>query len=540
MAAVACGASGYGGWPASSSRCPPWAAQRPRLSQQIALPSTRDAPLFEAGRPRGAVPLVARLVPGRRSRWSADGPRLGRVASTSTSRQSLQEDSAAQAAAFSSAIGACATRRQWEQALNLFMGWRRLGLKPNYESYSSTIEACEQEQQWQWASLLLKMRAEEQQESGHGSWQLPGAEGAEDATKTGASGSAAAGRGLRDVQMGGSDGRAEQEWQEALLLLAKLGRQEGQLSTDQYAKGLRACARTGSWKRAFAFLAGMDRGRMETPASAYADAIRACAAACQWLAALQLLRRLRGRGVASLRDLSQFTEAYNAAVCACRRSGQWQWTISLLSQMRRAGPEPDRETFYQAIRTCESKGQSRWALRLLRDMKECGLVPDVTVYNAVLHVCEKQQQWRRVLDTLNDMRSSGVPPNAETFGIAVRSCSQGDAWARAMALLMESWERGCAPEEPRTYTAAIEASAKRGNWEYATWVIAELSGRGQQPDARALEIAAQLCQDAGQWVLAEKIGQMSAGDAVEQTEKRPVPARWRLDPELQERLDWGL
>jgi len=30
----------------------------------------------------------------------------------------------------------------------------RLGLTPNSESYSSTIEACEREQQWQWAGPL--------------------------------------------------------------------------------------------------------------------------------------------------------------------------------------------------------------------------------------------------------------------------------------------------------------------------------------------------------------------------------------------------
>jgi pentatricopeptide repeat protein len=90
-----------------------------------------------------------------------------------------------------------------------------------------------------------------------------------------------------------------------------------------------------------------------------------------------------------------------------------------------------------------------------------------------------------------------VAPNVISFSAAISACEKGGQWQRALALLDEMRAKGVAPDVI-SFSAAISACEKGGQWQRALALLEEMRAKGVAPDVIAFSAAISACAHANQ------------------------------------------
>ena len=202
---------------------------------------------------------------------------------------------------------------------------------------------------------------------------------------------------------------------------------------------------------------------------AYRTAIRACGEAGRWQSSLDLLRRLREEG-------SRYESGcYAEAMKACRKNGQWRVALQLHKELREHAP-PDMFTTSNAIAACEPAGQWRRALAILREQPDANAI----CVNAAISTCAKAGRWREALELLEQLEAALPPPEASAEG-RERRRRPGD------------WKRRALGPTVRSYTAAMTACTRGGEWQRALQLWERMEVHRLHPDGAAYNAAVAAC-----------------------------------------------
>lgn len=105
---------------------------------------------------------------------------------------------------------------------------------------------------------------------------------------------------------------------------------------------------------------------------------------------------------------------------------------------------------------------------------------------------EKEEGWALVLGLMEEMRAEGVAPDVFTFTTAITACGKAGQWERALVLLEEMGGGGGGDDGLRrrrtgvpiapdvaSINAAISACARAGQWESALGLLGRMAARAQ-------------------------------------------------------------
>eukprot|EP00438_Fugacium_kawagutii_P014705 Skav221095 [mRNA] locus=scaffold4552:98960:105434:- [translate_table: standard] len=140
-----------------------------------------------------------------------------------------------------------------------------------------------------------------------------------------------------------------------------------------------------------------------------------------------------------------------------------------------------------AISTCGKSSEWTEAIAILQELIEVKLELDVVPFSAAINACAKGQEWLPALLILSELNTVQVEVNVITYNSAINA-SAGE-WQIALALLHAMLENQL-QETSRwlfrdlrtrqleanliTYNSAISACAKKGEWQKALELLAEL------------------------------------------------------------------
>ncbi|CAM9882463.1 unnamed protein product [Ectocarpus sp. 12 AP-2014] len=249
---------------------------------------------------------------------------------------------------------------------------------------------------------------------------------------------------------------------------------------------------------------------------------------------------------------------YNACITALARCGRWRQALAILDHMRftanaaeaaaaaaaaaalKADPaagidsgaamsppapaavRPDVFSYSAAITACGNCGEWRRALALLRVMREQGVPPNVVSYNAAAHACVGDQ--RKIGETRTNGNNGVAEPRGRAAEEEEEEEEEEEGWALILGLMEEMRAEGVAPDV-FTFTTAITACGKAGQWERALDLLEEMGGGGGgddglrrrrtgvpiAPDVASINAAISACARAGQWESAlGLLGRMAA------------------------------
>ena len=202
-----------------------------------------------------------------------------------------------------------------------------------------------------------------------------------------------------------------------------------------------------------------------TPLSRAADAppvetthynvvIATCAAARRWQEALELLTRMRQRGVP--RD----TFTYNSVLSALGRGGRWKLAMKVFNEMQSEQVPPTTVTFASAIAACGRAGEWQRALSLLDIASQTGTPRNTIVYSSAITACEKAGEWQAALELLERMEGDGVEADATALNAAMSACARAAQPEPAERLLRAAFAKHGVEPDSYSYNALLSALAR--------------------------------------------------------------------------------
>ena len=127
------------------------------------------------------------------------------------------------------------------------------------------------------------------------------------------------------------------------------------------------------------------------------------------------------------------------------------------------------------------------------------MAPDViSVQRRHLGVREGRAVGARAGAAGGDADAGVVTPDVISFSAAISACEKGGQWERALALLEEMRERAWS-RNVISFNAAISACEKGGRWERALSLLDEMREAGVEPDVISFSAAISACEKGGQW-----------------------------------------
>eukprot|EP00397_Hematodinium_sp_SG-2012_P018259 GEMP01018700.1.p1 GENE.GEMP01018700.1~~GEMP01018700.1.p1 ORF type:complete len:778 (-),score=183.43 GEMP01018700.1:398-2710(-) len=228
-------------------------------------------------------------------------------------------------------------------------------------------------------------------------------------------------------------------------------------------------------------------------------AISACASAHQWTLALQLLTDMPQHY-----SLRPTTITYNAAMNACAKAAQWTRALELLALMHQYGENaaPDVVSYSTALNACAKAGQWQCALELFDSMRGCGIRPNAIAYNACISAlakCEHGVQWQSALSMLHSMDPS--LRTVVSYSAAISACEKAGEWVAAVRLLDTMKAENVAPNAI-AYSATISACARAAEWSVALNIFDSMLSEKVKKDVIVFNAAITACANAAMWTRA--------------------------------------
>ena len=142
----------------------------------------------------------------------------------------------------------------------------------------------------------------------------------------------------------------------------------------------------------------------------------------------------------------------------------------------------------------------RAVFAVLDDMRENGIPPNVVQVNmAVTRLGRMRDGSRPAVELLRSASERyRVVPNVYTYSAAISACEKGGQWKRALELFAEM-ERAGVARDVVIYNAAISACEKGGQWERALELFAEMERAGVARNVITYSAAISACEKGGQW-----------------------------------------
>lgn len=289
-------------------------------------------------------------------------------------------------------------------------------------------------------------------------------------------------------------------WHRALEMLRELAHETLELSLLLFNNAIAAVQLGGSWQGALQLLVKMRHKGVQPDSVGVCAAIDACATSALWRVTLEVLARF---------DTN--VNGFTAAISAVRNARQWPWSLHLLQHLVQEGLSPDEVACSAAISSCEKALRWPVSLQLLRNMgralnKEGSLEervaaaaqewagalrgsctpvdlparfpiePGVASYTAAMSSCWKGGRWDLALELLEEMVHRELTPNAVALSTAVAACESGGLWQRALSLLRKS---SGTRRDAQLYNSVIGACGSSSAWEHALALLQELSIGGK-------------------------------------------------------------
>lgn len=114
----------------------------------------------------------------------------------------------------------------------------------------------------------------------------------------------------------------------------------------------------------------------------------------------------------------------------------------------------------------------------------------------------KRHLWRAACELFSEMRGQDLEPNTIICNIALDGCRRAHEWVQALAMLEDMRSGHLARPDVISYTTAVIACEKGGNWEAALKTFACLLAERLRPDQRCLSAVLSACASGHLWALA--------------------------------------
>lgn len=286
-----------------------------------------------------------------------------------------------------------------------------------------------------------------------------------------------------------------------------------------------------NWKAAWALIQEMrERWHITPDTVTYTAAISACERSSNCTVALSLVALMEVDGA----HPNQYT--YSAAISACGRGGRLDEAKRLWGEMKSRGLRPNLVVYNTMLSACERGGDVDAAFDLLEEMRAAGIDRDVITWNTLISVCKERGEWERALGCLRDMQTlDRVEPDTISFNAAIAACARGGAVEEGRRLLgrmkaqdvdrdtctyntlMDGYTRagsfpdvlhvldqmgkegGRARPDVISYTQALSAAEKVGDYEAADRLLAAMKVAGIRWNQYTYAVVMALCEKTGRW-----------------------------------------
>jgi pentatricopeptide repeat protein len=102
------------------------------------------------------------------------------------------------------------------------------------------------------------------------------------------------------------------------------------------------------------------------------------------------------------------------------------------------------------------------------------------------------------------MLQNGLIPDVKSYTAAIDACSKGGQWQKAVELLHEMPQHRL-KADVTCYNATIDACSKGGQWQKAVEVLREMQQQGLKPNAISYNATIDACSTCAQWQEAIKL-----------------------------------
>lgn len=145
-----------------------------------------------------------------------------------------------------------------------------------------------------------------------------------------------------------------------------------------------------------------------------------------------------------------------------------------------------REALLQQLKQCRSK------MQVDAVAKQLGKPRSVREANKLIVAWGRAKECRRATTILETMRLDGLAPELKTYSAAMTACEKVGEWEGAIELLHEMQREGIRPDVI-SFNAAMAACLKGGNYERALGLLDGIPAAGVEPDVITLGTAIAVC-----------------------------------------------
>ncbi|CAK9031522.1 unnamed protein product [Durusdinium trenchii] len=266
-------------------------------------------------------------------------------------------------------------------------------------------------------------------------------------------------------------------WQHAVGIVEKMI--ERQTPPDQISRNalLNACEKGAAWHAATCWLQRMQQTQLRVDPISFSAAIGACSKCQEWREVLNLLTALGTGGMRADRALR------NAAA-----PGRWRWALSEVLTSRVVEEAPDEVTFRALLAGCFWSD----ALHLLQQMTRDRCSPNAICLSSCINACDPTV-WPQAIGLLS---GTLAVPNEICYNAAISLCDKAGELEMALQLLQQHGS------DPGAYAAAMNAGARRGQWQMGLMLLAQMATATVTADEFCYGAAIGACERSHQWQVA--------------------------------------